>query len=422
MAIADEYSRNFRRAVVIFIALNLLYQMSTFFRSTNAVIAESLRSDFGASSEQLSLVTSAYFFAFALMQIPVGGLLDRFGPRRMISIMMLIPAIGAIVFASAESVSMLVLGEILMGGGCAVGLMGAVVVFARWFRPSATATMIALYTGFGNLGFLLSSTPLALMAAAIGWRGSFALMAVVTAFLVLIAFLFVRDAPRGHAYHEREPESFRQIMAGIREILSKPQMYLVLALSFPSLSIILTIRALWAGPYLADVHGLDQITASEMIFLVTVFMLIGNILYGPLDRIFNSRKWVVLPGAFATVLILTVLAVMPDMGLYTVVGLLCALALVCNYIVTLMAHGCALFPDRLIGRAITMVNFANFAGIAILQAASGALIGLFPHDGAGAAPETAYRAMFAFLALCTLAGAIAYLFVRDSKPSDHGRA
>lgn len=422
MTTADEYRRHFGRAVVIFIALNVLYQMSTFFRSTNAVIAESLRADFGASSEQLSLITSAFFFAFAFMQIPVGALLDRFGPRRMISIMMLIPAIGALVFATADSISMLVVGEVLMGAGCAVGLMGAVVVFARWFRPSATATMIALYTGFGNLGFLLSSTPLALMVAAIGWRGSFSLMALLTTVLVLIAFLFVRDAPAGHAYHEREPETVRQILAGIGEILSKPQMYLVLALSFPSLSILLTIRALWVGPYLADVHGLDRITASEMIFLFTVFMLIGNILYGPLDRIFDARKWVVLPGAFATILILVVLAAVPGMGLFTVVGLLCGLGLVCNYIITLMAHGCSLFPDRLIGRAITMVNFANFAGIAILQAASGAVIGAFPHDESGAAPEIAYRAMFAFLALCTLAGATAYLFARESKPSEHGRA
>lgn len=421
MAAADEYSRNFRRGIGIFITLNVLYQMSMFFRSTNAVIAESLRSDLGASSEQLSLITSAYAFAFAAMQIPIGGLLDRFGTRRMTAIMMLFPALGAIVFAYAESISMLIIGEILIGGGCAVSLMGAVVIFTRWFRPGAMATLIALYTGFGNLGFILSTTPLALMVAGIGWRGSFALMAVLTAFLVLIAFVFVRDAPRGHAYHRREPETFRQIMAGIRVVLSKPQMYLVFALSFPSLSIILTIRMLWAGPYLADVYGLDQISASKLILLVTVFMLIGNVLYGPLDRIFDSRKWVVLPGAFVTFAILVVLSLLPNLGLYTVIALFCGLGLACNYIVTLMAHGCSLFPDRLTGRAITMVNFANFSGIAILQVASGLIIGWFPHDAAGGAPEIAYRAMFAFLALCTLAGTVAFLFARDSKPSEHGQ-
>lgn len=416
MVSADDYGRNFRRAVGIFIVLNMLYQMSMFFRSTNAVIAESLRGDFAASSEQLSLITSAYAFAFAIMQLPIGGLLDRFGPRRMTAIMMLLPAVGAIVFASAGSVSMLVAGEVLIGAGCAVSLMGAVVIFTRWFRPGSMATLIALYTGFGNLGFMLSTTPLALMVAGVGWRGSFALMAVLTVVLVLIAFVFVRDAPRGHAYHDRKPESFRQIVGGIREVLSEPQIYLVFALSFPSLSIILAIRMLWAGPYLADVHGLDQIEASKLIFVVTVFMLIGNVLYGPLDRIFNTRKWVVLPGAFATFAILVVLAALPGLGLYTVIALFCGLALVCNYIVTLMAHGCALFPDRLIGRAITMVNFANFSGIAILQVASGYVIGLFPHDAAGGAPEMAYRAMFAFLAGCTLLGAVTYLFARDYKP------
>ncbi len=404
-------------AIRIYIFLNLLYLMSMFYRSTNAVIADELRVDLGATPGELSLITGAFFAAFALMQIPVGMLLDRFGPRRVIALMMLLPVGGAILFASAESVAMATAAQAIIGGGCAVGLMGAVVIFARWFPPDRMATMIALYTGLGNIGIVLTATPLALAVAAIGWRGSFALIAVVTAVLVLLAFLVVRDAPPGHAYHARQPESPRQVFAGVREVLSNRRIYSILALAFVSLSVILILRSLWAGPYLAEVHGLDRIEIGNTLTILSIAMLVGNVGFGPLDRLLDTRKWVSLAGAVATASILAVLAALPDLALWQATALLCALGVTSNYVVTLLAHARAMYPDRLVGRTVTLVNFANFGGIAVLQFASGSIVDLFPAS-AGYDPVDAYRALFAFLAVAVLLGILAYLPVRDFRPSE----
>ncbi len=391
--------------------------MSMFYRSTNAVIADDLAFDLSATPGELSLITGAFFAAFALMQIPVGMLLDRFGPRRVIALMMLLPVGGAILFASAESVAVATAGQAVIGGGCAVGLMGAVVIFARWFPPDRMATMIALYTGLGNIGIVLAATPLALAVAAIGWRGSFALIAIVTAVLVLLAFLVVRDAPPGHAYHTREPETLRQVFAGVREVLSNRRIYSVLALAFVSLSVILILRSLWAGPYLAQVHGLDGIEIGNILTILSVAMLVGNVGFGPLDRLFDSRKRVSLAGAGATAAILAALAAFPDLALWQATVLLCALGVTSNYVVTLLAHARAMYPDRLVGRTVTLVNFANFGGIAVLQFASGGIVDMFP-VAEGYDPADAYRALFAFLAVAVLLGILAYLPVRDFRPSE----
>ncbi len=264
---------------------------------------------------------------------------------------------------------------------------------------------------------MLAATPLALAVAAIGWRGSFALIAVVTAVLVLLAFLVVRDAPPGHAYHTREPETLRQVFAGVREVLSNRRIYSILALAFVSLSVILVLRSLWAGPYLAQVHGLDKIEVGNTLTILSLAMLVGNVAWGPLDRLFDTRKWVSLTGAVATASVLAVLAIVPELALWQATVLLCALGAVSNYVVTLLAHARAMYPDRLVGRTVTLVNFANFGGIAVLQFASGGIVDLFP-AAEGYDPADAYRALFAFLAVAVLLGILAYLPVRDFRPSE----
>ena len=403
-------------AIRVFVSMLLLYFMSQFFRSTNAVVAPDLRADVGVSAADLGVITGAFFLAYAIMQVPSGVLLDRFGARRTLVTLMGVPALGALVFANAHSVWQLVLGQVLMGAGCACGLMAAIVVFARWFAPDRLATFIALFSGLGNAGIILSATPLAAAVALVGWRWSFVGAAAVTVVLVAQVYLLVRDAPPGHPYHTRTPEPLGAIARGVREVLAERQMRPILALAFVSLGLVLTVRALWGGPYLADVYGLGDIERGNVLLLMTVFMLAGNVGFGPLDRLFDSRKRVVIGGAVLTALTLSALAAPPALSLWQATALLCLLGLVCNYVVVLLAHARGLFPDRLVGRAVTLVNFANFTGIATMQFASGLIVGAFPGANGSAAAE-GYRALFGFLALLVVLGLLAYCRVRDVRPS-----
>lgn len=408
-------------AVRIFASLYALFLVSMFYRSTNAVLAPVLRDEMGVTADQLGIVTGAFFAAFALAQIPLGLLLDRFGPRVTITGMMLIPAAGSIVFSQAESVAGLIAGQALMGAGCAVGLTGAIVVFARWFPADRTATMIALYTGLGNVGVLLTATPLAAAVAVYGWRDTFVFMAALNVLLVAQMFLLVRDAPPGHPYHDQTRETLGVVIRGLGEVLTTRAIWPMLGLGFCALSMVLTIRALWAGPYLADVYGLDAIGRGNMLLIFTFAMLVGNVGVGPLDRVFNRRKAVVLAGAGITAAVLAVLALAPSLSLWAAMALLCILGIACNYIIVIFAHGRALFPLRLVGRAVTVINGVNIFGIAVLQVASGYVVRSFPATD-GAAPEMAYRAMFGMLAVVLLLGMAAYTRSKDIPPSADGAA
>ncbi len=407
-------------AVAIWLSMYVLYLMSTIYRSTNAVMAPEWRIEMNLTPDDLGNITAAFFFAFAVAQIPAGLSLDRFGPRWTIAGMMLLPVIGAIILSIAGTSGELGAAQAIMGAGCAIGLSGAIVVFARWFPPDRMATLIALFSGLGNVGILLSATPLAAAVQGFGWRDTFLGLAVLNVLLVLQLVLVVRDAPPGHPFHARRRETLGDILRGAGEVWREPAIRPILALTFCSLGIVLCIRGLWAGPYLADVHGLGTIERGNMLLLMTVAMLIGNVGFGPLDRIFDSRKRVVVAGAALTASSLLALALVPHPPLALAMGLLCALGLACNYVVTILAQGRALFPERLVGRAITLMNAVNFLGGTFLLLSSGHLIRAFPMVDAKT-PEMAYRALFGALAAMVALMLVFYLRSRDVRPSAERR-
>lgn len=408
-------------AARILATLCVAYIVSQFYRSSTAVIAPDLVRDIGFSHESLGLLTGAFFLAFGLTQIPLGVMLDRFGPRRTMTGMLFFAVAGALLFATAESPAMLTLGRALMGVGSAAIFMGSVVVCSRWFAPDRLATMASIVLAVGGAGNLLSATPLAFAADRIGWRGAFMGMAGLTALLALAVFLLVRDAPPGHPFHRRTHESLGATLIGLGEVFRNPRLPLLAAMAFVAYPAMATILTLWAGPYLADVHGLDGVARGNVLMLTAMAMILGTLVYGPLDRRLDTRKGIVIGGALTTVAVLAALATTRAPPLWLAIALLTLLGFFGSYSVMIMAHGRASFPEHLVGRAVTMVNFVNFTGVAAMQIATGFIVGALSTTGE-APPEIAYRAVFGFLAATVIIALIFYARIGDAKPSgDKGR-
>jgi MFS family permease len=178
---------------------------------------------------------------------------------------------------------------------------------------------------------------------------------------------------------------------------------------------VVAVLGLWAGPYLHDVHGLDTLRRGHVLLLMALAQVAGILAYGPLDRWLDTRKWVVVPGAVATVSVLGALALWPRPSLAAAVTLLVAHGLVTAYGVVIVAHGRSLFPDHLVGRGVTAVNLAQVAGTAFLPILTGAVVAAYP-AGNGTPPAEAYRAVFGVIALALLAGLGPYLFAPDVRP------
>ncbi len=393
-------------------SFNAVFIISQFYRSAVAVIAPDLAVELSLGPAELGAVAGAFFVAIAIMQIPVGVLLDRFGPRYTAPSLLVLAVLGAILFARADNMLGLIMGQALIGAGCAGVFMGGLVAVARWFPPRRFAVVSSVMLSISICGLLLSATPLAWAAQWIGWRGAFLGVAALTALFALVVFAVVRDAPPHHDYHSRAPQSLREVARGLAEVVRNRNLPYLLALAFVAYAAVFVVRGLWGGPYLADVHHLDGVARGNVLFVMSLGTMVGILCYGPLEGYLGARKMLVLTGAGASAAVLTVLALVPSLPLPWVTVLFVLLGAAGAYVVLLLAHGRALFPDHLVGRAVTTVNFANFVGAGVMQIITGLLIDMF-EEVDGRPPETAYRTVFGVMAAIIIAAAALYSRAHD---------
>lgn len=392
----------------------LTYILSQFLRTSNAVLAPELMAELALDPADLGLLTGAFFLAFGAVQIPVGIMLDRFGPRRVVALAMSLAVAGVVTFAAAEGLAGLTLGRILMGLGCAPILMGAYVVYARWFPADRFATLSGIQLGIGYTGALLATAPLAIAVEMIGWRWSMAVTGLWATLFALVVYLVVRDAPPGHPLERRPPEGLRQAVGGVREVIRDRRFWRLLPLQSVGYGAAASVSTLWAGPYLAQVHGLDSVARGNILFLMGLGAITGVLACAPLDRLFNTRKQIVLLGSLASSAVLLVLALVAHPPLALVTLLFVLLVTLAGYIAVLMSHVRVLFPDHLVGRGLTVANMCSMGGVALMQMATGAILGRF--DAAAQADGEAYRAVFLFLAVVLALAVAVYSRSDDIRP------
>lgn len=402
-------------AVRLILLLIAVTGVSQFYRASAAVIAPELMADLQIGPETLGIAGSAFFVALGVMQIPVGILFDRIGPRLTVGSLTLASVLGAILHAVAESGSMLVAARTILGLGSAASFMSVVVLCSRWFPRERLSLTLSWVFSASQIGIFAATTPLALATSAIGWRWSFVIAAFLTAAIALVFLWQVTDDPPGRAATPRKPETLGDILRGLRAVWRTPGLPKILAVHTFIYASMATVLGLWGGPYLRDVHGLEAVARGNVLLAMAAAQVVGILAFGPLDRIFNTRKWIVIAGGAGTVSVLSILALVPAMPLSAAILLLVLLCGVTSYSLIVVAHGRSLFPDHLAGRGVTTVNIAQVSGSALLPILTGLIIGAVSGD-AEPRPESAYRLAFAAIAACLAAGLAVYLTAVDAKP------
>jgi nitrate/nitrite transporter NarK len=402
-----------RRAV--FLAWLFAFLLSYFFRSANAVIAGELRAAFDLDAERLGLMTSAFFGALALAQLPLGVALDRWGPRRVVPAMMLAGAAGALTFASATTFATLTLGRALLGLGFAGVLVGALQAFGGWFPERRFATVSGLLVGLGTGGALVAGTPLAWLAATVGWRAVFAggsLLIVAAAATIVLA---TREAPRSSlAGAGLAPGS-------LGTVLRDADFWRIALLNLFAVGTLLAVQGLWAGPYLADVHGLPTVGVGNLIVAMALGIMAGNFATGALaDRLGHARVAMAAGVGFAACHALLAVAG-PGAPIVALGALYLAFGAFGSFGVALFAHVRAIFPRHLGGRAITGINLVGIAGAMLVQWLMGAIIELGRGAG-GAYGVAAYRPAFAATAAIGVLALWAYAPLARGRRAPAGRS
>ncbi|MEO0402756.1 MAG: MFS transporter [Pseudomonadota bacterium] len=383
------------------ILLGLAYVLSQFFRAFLAVLTAPLQQALGIGPEVLATASGYWFLAFAAMQIPVGHALDTIGPRRTAGWLLLIGgAGGAALFAMAQGPTAIHAAMALIGVGCSPVLMASFYIFARNFPPARFATLAALMIGIGTVGNLISSYPMALAAEALGWRTS---MWVLSAICALVAF--------GVLVSVRDPARVETAGGGsLLDLLCMPALWLIFPIMFVNYAPIAGIRGLWIGPYLRDVFALGTPQIGVATLIMSLAMIVGTLVYGPLDRLLGTRKWIVFAGNAATVTLLAVLVTWVAATPWLSIACMAAIGFFGASFPVIIAHARSFFPPHLTGRGVTLMNLFGIGGVGVMQFASGRI-----HSGAaGADPAAPYVAIFTFFGVALLLGLLVYARSRDS--------
>lgn len=393
-----------RRVAVVFAAFAAAHFMSTFVRSTNAVIADDLVRDIGLTASELGLMTSLLFLVFAAVQLPLGSALDRFGARWVTSGTMLAAVAGSLVFAAGESFMTLAIGRALMGVGTAGILMGGFKALSGYLSTRRFATVSGLLVAVGSSGALVAATPLAWLAQTVGWRlvfvgGSVALLAAAAGVAV-----FGRAASEPVSETPAESEASDGGFAGI---FGRRRFWPLAAMAVATAGVSFSFQALWAGPYLVNGRAMSGIAAGNVLFALSLGVILGYLLWGWLGaRLGPARALVIAVAIYVAVQV--VLGFLPPVGsgLLTVLFFVFGLAASASVLLFVLVR--SLFPFGLTGRAVTAVNLFMFGGGFVLQWALGVMAEWTVPSGGQPNPG-AYGAMFFVTAGIGLAALVWFL-------------
>ncbi len=385
----------------IILPFALGYFLSYAFRVVNAVLAPHLVAEIGLNATDLGLLTSVYFITFAAFQLPLGLLLDRFGPRRVEGLLLLVAAGGAAIFARADSLTGLVIGRALIGLGVSACLMAAFKAYVIWFPNQQLPMINGFQVAAGGLGALFATAPVQALLGLTNWRGVFAGLAGLTLLAAAVVFWMV---PRDPVARERLRWSDQ--LRGLAAILVSLDFWRIAPWSTLNQASFLAIHGLWLGPYLRDRLGLNASAAARMMLLTACGMVAGYIGLGILAEQLSRRGIAPMRvgGAGMTVYIgllaWIVLQLPHGSPLFWVVFGFFGTSGILTYAVLTQR-----FTAALAGRVNTALNLLVFVTAFAAQWGIGAVIDLWPPNANGGYAAAGYRCAFGLLLVFQTAAA-----------------
>lgn len=410
---SDHFTPSGRRWL-LFGVLALLYILVYFYRVSLAVVAGDISRELALTPAELGTLSGILFYVYAVAQLPLGPLIDRFGGRLVISCCGVLTTGGGLLFAIGRTFASAMAGRVLIGIGTAAVLMGTFTIFTRWFSRQEFGRVSGFMVAVGNLGNLSATAPLALVVGAIGWRSAFLVTGIIQGLVTLLVFAVVRDRPPGQEQPAAEAAATGGMFAAWREIFGSGRFWLLGGVSFFWYGNYLALQGLWGGPYLMEVLHLSRSGAGQKLMFTSIGFICGSMVMDVVARrIFGSYKKTLLAGQ--TLLALLMCGVLgpleaapqPLLPLwFFCVGLAVSSGVMIYPIVRNM------FPVRIVGTALTSLNFFVLMGAATTQHLMGIVIGAY---GKGGMTPAAFHAAFilpiAGLSLATLV----YLPVKESR-------
>jgi len=349
-------------------------------RGVMAVIGPVLAVEYGLTASQLGLLASVLFLAYCLWQLPMGVLLDVYGPRRVQTWMGLLAAAGCALFAVSDGISGFMIARAMIGVGIAGGLMAVLKANSQFFARAEVAGVTGIAMFIAASGSLLATAPVEALLPHIGWRGAFWILVAITLAVSLWIFTSVEDKP-GQPSRGWRAEWGVVVAIGTSGIFWKltPLIALMSIFTF-------TYHGLWAGPWLRDVAGLDGHARAATLFCYAIGMMTGGLVMGQLTSRVQKRGYppMLVPAAAAVLMLLIQLGfVFGPRDFVTVTVLWALLALIAAAGPPGYAVIAQFFPVEQMGRVSTVINTVVLGGAFLMQSLIGWILDLWPRTASG---------------------------------------
>lgn len=421
----DSLQKVLRYRWIIFWILAFGYVLVYFHRLCPAVVAVDMMRDLRTGGALTGFLGAAYFYPYAVMQLPAGLLSDSWGPRNTITLFFAVAFIGSVLLGAAPTVFLAILGRTLVGLGVAMLFVPTMKVLAEWFRIREFAFMTGMLMALGGLGSLIAATPLALLSSWIGWRLSFIVVGIFTLVLAILVWIFVKDRPRDFGWPPpEEPKQSATEAIGLKEsvrrVLTCKAFWPVAIWFFFDCGIFFSFGGLWGGPFLIQVYGLSKSQAAQILSMMAIGMIIGSPLLSYLStNIFRGRKPVLVVSSIILVGLTALLAFYTtEMSKTVLYGLCLGLGIFSSAIVVIgFTTNKELFPVQMAGTATGIVNLFPFAGGAVFQPLLGYVLEQNTAAG-GTFPPQAYQNAFTVLFAAGIIAFVASLFMKESLVED----
>ncbi len=410
-----------RQASFICGLASLFYLYDFFVRVMPATMTDDLMSIYQIDATGLGLLSSLFFYAYLIMQIPCGLLYDRYGPRKVITITTFITAIATFVFMFSSLFSIGASARFVMGLGAAFAYVGPLVLASRWFPPKYFALIVGIIQLMGSIGAIAGESFLSWFIDQVGVTYSVFYISIIGLVLAMLLWTFVKDFPPGFKKRTSHISKTVTEWIRIRRVAKKPQTWCVGLYAFTCWAPISVFAALWGIEFLQAADNITKSHAATLLASVWVGVALGGPILGWLSGQITSRKIpLIIAGVFGVIsssAIVYYISAMPNW-----------LTIILLFIMGTASSGQAVTfgvvqdnnHPKVVGTAVGFNNMAILIGGALLQPFVGYILDLVTdhdstvvaatHSGMSYTLNDFQQALFV-LPLCYLIALLTALFL-----------
>lgn len=357
-------------------AVFLLFQF--FLQLSSADIVGGLMDSFSLTALGASVLASTYYYIYVTLQAPAGILIDRFGPRLLLTLGALICALGCWMFSTSQQLLWAIVGRLLMGGGAAFAFVGSLSLISRWFPVSRFAVMVAVAETIGMFGAMFGGTLLAHLVLHFGWRVSIQGAAVLAALIAGLLWLIVRDSPPRSVPLPLPPNHF---WVDIKILVNNKTAWINGAYSGLMFAVQTVFIALWGVQFIQTAHHISLTLAAFICNLVFIGVSIGGPVLAWLDSHFAWRRPITLIGPIGALIFISAVIYIPQLPLWVVGVLMLLLGFTGSAYVLTFVIANEIAPGHMRSTSVGFVNMMSVGSAPLLQPLAGFLLVLASHHG-----------------------------------------